>query len=185
MRAAILPCSPWQQVDLLFSGLPDAERVAMRSALEAAAVPHWCDSGILTDLIEASGPAGSGQWARLKKLPIIESFPARGTDAENVHEASRLAIRKRLAETEPARFTLLSRRSARVFELDMRPIGRIEWIYHLLVADPERGAVELEGLDRAWSGTARHEDLAALSAVLTELDTSGILQGNAQTRFRE
>jgi hypothetical protein len=125
-------------VDLLFSGLPDAERVAMRSALEAAAVPHWCDSGILTDLIEASGPAGSGQWARLKKLPIIESFPARGTDAENVHEASRLAIRKRLAETEPARFTLLSRRSARVFELDMRPIGRIEWIYHLLVADPER-----------------------------------------------
>ena len=36
-----------------------------------------------------------------------------------------------------------------------------------------RGAVELEDLDRAWADRARDEDLAALSAALTELDTSG------------
>ena len=158
-------------VDLTFPDIPDGERVALRLALEAAAVPHWCDAAILAELIDDSGSPSPSQWARLKKLPVVEPFPARGADAGNVHEASRLAIRKHLAETQQKRFIEFSARSARVFEADTRPIGRIEWIYHLLVADPERGAVELEDLDRAWSGTAHHEDLAALSAALTELDS--------------
>jgi tetratricopeptide (TPR) repeat protein len=71
-----------------------------------------------------------------------------------------------------------------MFEIDTRPIGRIEWVYHLLVVDPERGAAELEDLDRIWSDTARHEDLAALSAVLTELDTSQMLRGKPSVRAR-
>src|SRR5262249_37872828 len=71
-----------------------------------------------------------------------------------------------------------------VFESDRRPIGRIEWIYHLLVADPERGATALENLDKAWSGTAHHEDLAALSAALTELDSSQLIGGKPLVRAR-
>jgi tetratricopeptide (TPR) repeat protein len=78
----------------------------------------------------------------------------------------------------------LSARSAQVFAADTRPVSRIEWIYHLLVADPERGAAELEDLDRLFSGSARHEDIAALSAALTELDTTHILQGKALVRAR-
>ena len=156
----------------------------MRSALEAAAVPHWCDAAILAELIDDSGSPSHSQWARLKKLPVVEPFPARGADAGNVHETSRLAIRKRLAEKQQTRFIEFSTRSARVFEADTRPIGRIEWIYHLLAADPERGAAELEDLDRAWSGTARHEDLAALSAALTELDSAQMLRGKPLVRAR-
>jgi tetratricopeptide (TPR) repeat protein len=171
-------------VDLAFPGVPESERTGLRLALEAAAIPHWCDTGILVKLIEGSGSLNSSQWTRLKTLPIMESFPARGADAANVHEASRLAIRKRLAETERRRFTELSIRSARVFDADMRPAGRIEWVYHLLVGDPERGAVELEVLDRAWSATARDQDLAALSVVLAELDTSQILRGRPLVRAR-
>jgi hypothetical protein len=171
-------------VDLTFPNLPEAERSVLRSALEAAAIPHWCDDVVLTALINDPSSLSPGLWARLKAVPVIESFPARGVDAGNVHEASRLAIRKRMAETQQTRFIEFNTRSARVFEADMRPIGRIEWIYHLLVADPERGAVELEDLDRAWSGTARHEDLAALSAVLTELDTSQMLRGGSLVRAR-
>ena len=171
-------------VDLTFPDIPDTERIALRSALEAAAVPHWCDAAILAKLIDDSGSLNPSQWARLKALPVVESFPARGADAGNVHEASRLAIRKRLAETQQTRFIELSARLVRVFEADTRPIGRIEWIYHLLVADPERGAAELEDLDRTWSGTARHEDLAALSAVLTELHTSQMLRGKPSVRAR-
>ena len=171
-------------VDLAFPGVPEGERIALRLALEAAAIPHWCDEAILAKLIDGSDPSDSSRWARLKTLPIIESFAARGTDAANVHEASRLSIRKRLAETEPARFTELSIRSVRVFDADMRPAGRIEWIYHLLVGDPERGAVELEVLDRTWSVNARHQDLAALSAVLAELDTSQMLRGKPLVRAR-
>ena len=81
-------------VDLTFPDLPDGERTALRSALEAAAVPHWCDADILAELIDDSGSPIPGQWARLKELPVVEPFPARGADAGNVHEASRLAIRK-------------------------------------------------------------------------------------------
>ena len=171
-------------VDLTFPDFPRDDRSALRLVLEAAAVPHWCDAAILAELIDDSGSLNSGQWTRLKAVPVVESFPARGADAGNVHEASRLAIRKRLAETQQRRFIELSARSARVFEADMRPIGRIEWIYHLLVADPERGAAELEDLDRAWSGSARHEDLAALSGALTELDTSQMLRGRPLVRAR-
>ena len=170
-------------VDLTFPSISDAERAALRLALEAAAVPHWCDTAILAELID-SGSLAPDQWARLKVVPVVESFPARGVDAGNVHEASRLAIRKRLAETQQTRFIEISARSARVFEADTRPIGRVEWIYHLLLADPERGAVELEDLGRAWWSTARHEDLAALSTALTELDTGQMLRGKAVVRAR-
>ena len=171
-------------VDLTFPDFPDGERAALRLALEAAAAPHWCDAGILAELIDDSTLPIPSQWALLKKLPVVEPFPARGADAGNVHEASRLAIRKRLAERQHKRFIEFSARSARVFEADMRPIGRIEWIYHLLVADPERGVVELEDLDRAWSSSAHDEDLAALSAALTELDTSQVLHGRPSVRAR-
>ncbi len=171
-------------VDLTFPDLPGSERTALRSALEAAAVPHWCNADILAELTGDSGSPDLDRWPRLKQVPVVEPFPARGADAGNVHEANRLAIRKHLAETQQGRFIELSARSARVFEADMRPIGRIEWIYHLLVADPERGAAELEDLDRAWWGNARHEDLAALSAALTELDTSQMLQGKPLIRAR-
>jgi RNA polymerase sigma factor (sigma-70 family) len=170
-------------VDFTFPDEPDDERTALRSALEAAAIPHWCDATILAELI-GSGPPRHSQWARLKKVPVLEPFPARGADAGNVHEASRLAIRKHLAETQHERFMQFSNRAMRLFEADTRPIGRIESTYHLLVADPERGAVALENLDRAWSGTARYEDLAALSVALTELDTSQMLRGRALARAR-
>ena len=46
------------------------------------------------------------------------------------------------------------------------------------------GPSQLENLDRAWSGTAHHEDLAALSVALTELDTSQMLRGRALVRAR-
>jgi tetratricopeptide (TPR) repeat protein len=170
-------------VDLTFPDIPDGERKSLRSALEVAAIPHWCDSAILAALID-SGLLSHTQWMRLKELPVVEPFPARGSDAINVHEASRLAIRKHMTQTQMEKFIEFSTRAARVFEGDRRPIGQIEWTYHLLVAEPERGAVALETLDRAWWGTAHHEDLAALSVALTELDTSQVLRGRALVRAR-
>jgi hypothetical protein len=171
-------------VDLTFPDISGAERTALRSALEAAAVPHWCDASLLAKLMDSSALQNSGQWAQLMTVPVVEPFPARGGDAGNVHEASRLALRKRLAEKQPERFLELSTRLMRAFEADTRPIGRIEWVYHLLTADPERGAAELEELSRNWWATASHEDFAALSAALTELDNTQMLRGKAQVRAR-
>jgi tetratricopeptide (TPR) repeat protein len=184
-------------VDLTFSGLPEAERLALRSALAAAAIPHWCDAGILAELDGGSGapdsdapdsgaPNGSGgdRWARLKRLPVVEPFQARGTDAADVHEASRLAIRKYLADKQRDRFIALSSRAVAVFETDTSDAGRIERIYHLLVADPDRAATELGDSDLGWYSSRSDEDLAALATVLAELDTARLLSGRALVRAR-
>ncbi len=171
-------------VDQVFPGDSDTERRAQRSALEAAAVPHWCDAAILTALIDDSGLLGPGLWNRLKELPVIGPSPAQGADAGCVTPASRLAIKKRLAETQRARFLELSSRLTRLFAADMRPAGRIERIYHLMVVDPEQGTTELADLSRRWTAESRHEDLTVLADVLTELDGSGLLRGRPRVRAR-
>ena len=98
----------------------------------------------------------------------------------NVHEASRLALRKRMASDEEARFRTLSRRAAAHLEEDSAPAGRVEWIYHLLCGDPKRGATELELLDRNWGSCARPEDRYALASALRELEDTRLVQGGAR-----
>ena len=45
--------------DRAFPDDSDVEHEALRSALEAAAVPHWCDAA-LTALVDDSGLLGPG-----------------------------------------------------------------------------------------------------------------------------
>src|SRR5262249_45403963 len=54
-------------------------------------------------------------------------------------------------------------------------------MYHLLSTDPQKGASELEKLDRNWSGQARPEDRYALGVALKELQDANLLRGSAQT----
>jgi tetratricopeptide (TPR) repeat protein len=170
--------------DQAFPGDSEADRVALRSALEAAAVPHWCNAAVLTALVDDSGLLGPSRWDRLKALPVIEPCPAQGADAGRVPAASRQAIRKFLAGTQRERFLELSRRMVRLLAADTRPASRIEWIYHLLAADAEQGAAGLAELNRRRTAESRHEDLMGLAGVLAELDGSGLLQGKAQVRAR-
>jgi hypothetical protein len=130
-------------VDLACPSLPDAERFALKQSLEAAAIPHWCDEAILAALFEIPNQESAAQFARLRGLSIVEPCPARGDNAMNVHEASRLAFRKRMMADEEARFRTLSVRAAAHFAEDPAPARRVEWIYHLLCGDPNRGATEL------------------------------------------
>src|SRR5689334_19797921 len=83
-------------IDLTFSAQPAAERNALRTAVQALGIPHWCDPTILKSLLDDEADV-STLWASVRKLAIIEPFPARGPLAVNVHEASRLAIRKYLS----------------------------------------------------------------------------------------
>ena len=41
-------------VDLAHDTLPEAERMRIKDALLAAAVPHWCDRNILAALLQAT-----------------------------------------------------------------------------------------------------------------------------------
>jgi tetratricopeptide (TPR) repeat protein len=167
-------------VDLAYPLLSEAERAALRESLEAAAIPHWCDDAILSALLGFPPEESAAHLARLRALRVVESFPARGTRAVNVHEAARLAIRKGMATQVQDRFRKFSAQATSHFAPDLSPSGRIEWIFHLLCGDPERGATELEKLDREWGGSARPEDRSALAAALGELESDGLVQGRAR-----
>jgi tetratricopeptide (TPR) repeat protein len=167
-------------VDLAYPALADSERRAIREALEAAAIGHWCDGAILASLLEISEQESGARLVRLRGLSIVEPFPARGKNVANVHEASRLAIRKWMAKEESDLFRKLSARAATFFEGDTTPSGRIEWIYHLLSADPELGADELEKFDREWSNQARPAERYAFATALKELEDTQLVTGRAR-----
>jgi hypothetical protein len=128
-------------------------------------------------LLEIPLEASKARLAQLRKLTAVEPFLARSESAVNVHEPTRLSLRKWLAEAQPTRFRTLSQRASVHFEADSTPAGRIEWIYHLLCGDPERGAAELESLERNWGSSAGLQDRYALSAALHELEDTRLVQG--------
>ena len=149
-------------VDIVLS----AHKPELKTALEAAAVPHWFDTKILKELLEVDEATASTFLGELQRLPMVESFATR--EGWNVHEASRLALRNRLASEEPLRLRTLSERAVECFKSD-DPVWRVEAMYHQLVAAPEGAADQLKSLWGEWNKAGRYEQLQALSVVLDEL----------------
>ncbi len=116
----------------------------------------------------------------MRLLKVLEPFPARGEQAVSVHEAARLALRRRLAARRPESFRTWSQRSAEHFAADPAPAARIEWIYHRLGYDPDGAATELECLNRDCTGSGRPEDDQALAIALRELLEADVLEGRAR-----
>src|ERR1035441_680599 len=101
--------------DLKYPELSEADRADLKKALEAAAIPHWCNEGILANLLQISPEDSSVRLNRLRELTVVEPFPARGETAVNVHESARLALRKALVSDSRERFcTLRDRKSTRL-----------------------------------------------------------------------
>ena len=159
---------------------PAAERETLRAALDAAAVLRWFDAGLLAQVLDIPAADASRRFAMLKTLPFVESYPGAGLDRRNVHEATRLGWRKKLFAETPERFRALSLLASACFAEDVSAKSRIEWIYHLLCGDPERGATELEKLDREWGSQAYPEDRYALAAALRELEDTRLVAGRAR-----
>lgn len=166
-------------VDLAYPDLPDGEKAKLKEALEAAAIPHWCDETILAVLLQIPQKESAARLAQLRGLNVVEAFTARGNTAVNVHETTRLALRKRMSRDRESDFLTLSGRAAVCFVDDLLPSGRIEWLYHLLCAEPDRGTYELEKLYRAWFSTAHPEDVYALALALSELKNSQLIESHA------
>ena len=167
-------------VDLAYPDLTQAESDKLKQGLEAAAIPHWCDEAILSALLDISPEESALRLSHLRKLKVLEPFPARGAAAVNVHEATRLALRKAMAIDQTERFRALSAKGIAFFAKDPTPTGRIEWIYHLLCGDPDRGATELEKMNREWERDANTEDRYALAAALRELEKTRSVEGRAR-----
>jgi len=164
-------------VDLTYPELPESARDLLRTALEAAAVPHWCDSTILAGLLNIDEERAAEIWGELSRLTVVEPFPARGNSAGNVHSRTRSAIRRRLAAADQDRLRLLSGRAVKLFEADQRTAATVERLYHTLLADPDEAIRELERASSGWMWNVQHEIRFALSAALTELLEEEVLTG--------
>ncbi|MHB9009179.1 MAG: tetratricopeptide repeat protein [Limisphaerales bacterium] len=159
---------------------PETDRQPLREALDAAAVLRWFDASMLARVLAIPEAEAAPRFEVLKSLPFVERYRRGERDLRNVHEATRLGWRKILATDAPDRFRSLSAQAAALFASDPTSAARIEWIYHLLCADPDGGANHLEKLDRDWSSTAHPEDRYALAAALQELDQCRMVHDHAR-----
>jgi hypothetical protein len=133
----------------------------LRRAIEVAAIPHWFDESLLAEML---GP--DDYIERLSKLPMVEAFAARG--GWNVHETTRLAIRRDLYNWQPDRFRELSTGAAKCFSGNSTH-QLVETVYHRLTSSPVEGGEELARLGGDWSHAGRFEALQALGQPLDEM----------------
>lgn len=144
--------------------LLDTHPPELRRAVEAAAIPHWFDAEIFYSLLDHDLRQNAARWYdAVIALPAIEPFPARS--GHNVHEATRLALRRRLALETPEHFRELSGRAAATFR-GMSAAVRAECVFHRLAHHPEQAERALQMLDLDLRGDP--EDALALSRTLWE-----------------
>ena len=157
-------------VDLTFTELSKNDRERLRTALETAAIPHWADEEVLTEILDRDlAAAAPVLLARLRNLTVVEPFPARGLSAVNVHQSARLAIRGRLATESPERLRSLSRRASVYFGHGTADHVRVEAAYHLLLCEASAGLRAVEALLEELDWRAEHEPLRTLAAALDEV----------------
>jgi hypothetical protein len=156
-------------VDLAYPSLPEAERTTLKEALQATAIPHWCDEAILSVLQEISQEESAARLARLRRLSVVETFFARGSSAVNVHETTRLALRAWLDKEQPERFLLLSERAYSHFSKVEDPPASIEAAFHRAAIEPKAGRADLCRLSLVWQTSRCFAESRALAVVLDEL----------------
>lgn len=167
-------------IDIVYSQASTQERDALKEALIAASIPHWFNSEIIAHLLETSIDKASFFISQLSYLPIIEPFPARGEDSLNIHEKSRLLIRKYLLTKTPSKFTSLSHSAALFFSEQNSAHYKIEQIYHKLAAQAESAADELELLFRNFVADSQSDHRSALVGSIEELEETQSLPDAAR-----
>jgi tetratricopeptide (TPR) repeat protein len=138
----------------------------MRAAFEVAAIPHWFNADILAHMMQVGREEVNSVLEELCRLPMVESFSAR--NGWNVHEATRLAFRARLARQEPDSFRELSIRAANFFQGEKLELV-VERLFHKLVAEPNLAGEELYAVWICWTRTRKDQSLQALGIMLREL----------------
>jgi hypothetical protein len=160
----------------------EKERERFRTALDAAAVLHWFDAGLLEKVSELPRDQAARQFHSLKEHSFVERYRGEKEERFNLHEATRLGWRVKLAGEDLEKFRSVSARASACFAKSEGTTDRIEWIYHLLCGEPDLGASKLEELDREWAGSARPEDRYALATALQELEDTALVEGRARAK---
>lgn len=151
----------------------------VKTALEAASVPHWFDASTLAALLEFSPQSAAAILVTLRILPMVEILESqRGW---TVQQDARQAVRARLAHEEPERFRVLSGRAAQCLGGE-DPRLKVERVYHRLVVAPEEAAEELRVLYEQWQRRGRTEHMRILGEVLHELARTDYLAPPARAQ---
>lgn len=163
-------------IDLAYPDLSASQRESTKRALSVAAIPHWVDAAFLGTLLNVPAAESRILVERLRPLSVVESFPARGEGAINVHEASRRALRDDLRRQGADDFRHQSTLAREFLEGQTSDHARIERLYHLFAIEPEAATIEFEALDRSLA-TSRPEARQALASTIEELADVPSLRG--------
>lgn len=156
-------------VDLTYPGLAAVEREQLKESLLTAAIPHWCDEIILATLMEVTATEAEVRLTRLRGMRVVETFPSRGPNAVNVHEATRLVLRAYLAAEKSEWFAALTRRAYAYFAPAAEPHIKIEAAFHHALIEPVSGADAIDALYLDWFLKGLIPEKLALAVALDEL----------------
>jgi hypothetical protein len=139
----------------------------LTAAAWAAAIPHWFTPNTLAALRPELRIQAPQLYEELLALPFVEVFPERGY---NVHELTRRIMLDRLWHENRDEFITLSERAVEYFSRsnDNQPETQIEWLYHLIVVDPEWKGRQLRNLAQKWFNDFRIAKLESLIKTLLE-----------------
>lgn len=166
--------------EFLVTARPESEREPLRASIDAAAILHWFDAGLLEKMLEIPWAEARNRVHTLAQHSFVEPYRGVADQHFNLHDSTRLGWRRKFAGERPEQFRALSFRASSCFADDLAPPSRVEWIYHLLCADPDLGAAELEKFLWALRLGARPEDHFALAAALQELEDTKLIHGRAR-----
>jgi tetratricopeptide (TPR) repeat protein len=136
----------------------------LRRVVEAAAVPHWFDEARLAALLDDDLRPDSRRWFQaVIVLPQVEPMPAR--QGFNIHETTRLALRRQIFAERPERFRALAARAAAAFP-GPAVHEQIEHAYQLLLAEQSEDPFSLREFGLRLAGSV--EALLALTSAIDE-----------------
>lgn len=153
--------------------LQNLEKV-IQDAVWASAIPHWFDTNFLAALLQKSVGQVESIYKRMQGLSFVEVFPNRG---QNIHERTRKLLLKRLWEQDVEKYRELSRRAAEYSgDQDQADVGwRVEWIYHLLISEPDDAASRIQGVGWEWNNAFAYGNVETLVRAALEHAQGGRL----------
>src|SRR4029077_17812478 len=83
--------------EFLVLARPDEEREPLRAALDAAAVLHWFDAGLLGKVLAIPDEDARSWFQTLKEHSFVEHYRGESDLHYNLHESTRLGWRIRFA----------------------------------------------------------------------------------------
>ena len=170
-------------LDFMLEAQPETQRELLRQAIEAAAVPHWFDASILAHMLQKPSNFIEDIFETLCSFPMVEQFQLRDKSVFNIHETTRLGLRKYLKQNASDRLRLMSARVIETMADDQEPQFVVERLFHTFLADPDKAADECEILFRDWADAERPETEQIFKGALEELKQTGMAAGRAQAQL--